>query len=81
MLLLSVRNAVERSRALPGRVEEIQALRARYADLAARERDVMPLVVLGLSNKQVGSRYGISEVIVKKRRGQCNAKDESRIAA
>ena len=69
VLLQSVRDAIERSKVLLGREEEIQALRARYADLTSRERDVMALVVIGLLNKQVGSRLGISEVTVKKHRG------------
>ena len=74
MLLQSVRNAVERSKALLGREEEIQTLKARYADLTSRERDVMALVVAGLLNKQVGSRLDISEVTVKKHRGNAMRK-------
>ena len=41
----------------------------RDADLTSRERDVMALVVIGILNKQVGSRLGISEITVKKHRG------------
>ena len=74
MLLQSVRNAVERSRALLGREEEVQTLKARYADLTTRERDVMALVVIGLLNKQVGTRLGISEITVKKYRGNAMRK-------
>jgi FixJ family two-component response regulator len=74
VLLQSVRNAVERSKALLGREEEIQTLKARYADLTSRERDVMALVVAGLLNKQVGSRLDISEVTVKKHRGNAMRK-------
>ena len=77
VLLQSVRNAVERSKALLGREEEIQTLKARYADLTSRERDVMALVVAGLLNKQVGSRLGISEVTVKKHRGNAMRKMEA----
>jgi FixJ family two-component response regulator len=72
--LQSVRNAVERSKALLGRQEEVQSLKARYAHLTSRERDVMALVVVGLLNKQVGSRLGISEVTVKKHRGNAMRK-------
>jgi FixJ family two-component response regulator len=74
VLLQSVRNAVERSKALLGREEEIQILKARYADLTSRERGVMALVVAGLLNKQVGSRLGISEITVKKHRGNAMRK-------
>jgi FixJ family two-component response regulator len=70
----SVRNAVERSKALLGREEEIRTLKARYAELTSRERDVMALVVIGLLNKQVGSRLGISEITVKKHRGNAMRK-------
>ena len=74
VLLQSVRSAVERSKALLGREEETQTLKARYAELTSRERDVMSLVVVGLLNKQVGSRLGISEVTVKKHRGNAMRK-------
>jgi FixJ family two-component response regulator len=74
VLLQSVRNALERSKALLGREEEFQSLKARYADLTSREREVMALVVGGLLNKQVGSHLGISEVTVKKHRGNAMRK-------
>lgn len=74
VLLQSVRNALERSKARLGREEEIQTLKARYSDLTSRERDVMALVVGGLLNKQVGGRLGISEVTVKKHRGNAMQK-------
>ncbi len=70
----SVRNAAERSKAPLGRAEETQILKARYAGLTSRERDVLALVVVGLLNKQVGSRLGISEVKVKKHRGNAMRK-------
>jgi FixJ family two-component response regulator len=74
VLLQSVRNALERSKALLGREEEVQSLKSRYADLTSREREVMALVVGGLLNKQVGSHLGISEVTVKKHRGNAMRK-------
>jgi FixJ family two-component response regulator len=69
ILLNAVRNALIRSRALLERSAEIRALKARYSCLAARERDVMALVVIGLPNKQVGGELGISEITVKAHRG------------
>jgi FixJ family two-component response regulator len=74
VLLQSIKSAVERSKVLLGREEEIQILKTRYADLTSRERDVMSLVVAGLLNKQVGSRLGISEITVKKHRGNAMRK-------
>lgn len=74
VLLLAVRNALERSKALLDREEETQALKTRFADLTPRERDVMALVVSGFLNKEVGSHLGISEITVKKHRGNAMRK-------
>jgi FixJ family two-component response regulator len=69
VLLTAIRNAIERSRAILSRDTEIRALKARYACLTSREREVMALVVSGLPNKQVGGELGISEITVKAHRG------------
>ena len=69
ILLNAIRHALIRSKALLDRSTEIQALKARYSCLTAREREVMALVVVGLPNKQVGSELGISEITVKAHRG------------
>jgi FixJ family two-component response regulator len=74
VLVSSVRNALERSRSVLGREEETHALKTRFADLTRRERDVMARVLSGLLNKQVGSRLGISEITVKKHRGNAMRK-------
>lgn len=68
-LLAAIRGAVERSTALFSRDAELRPLRARHANLTAREREVFALVVSGLPNKQVGSELGISEITVKAHRG------------
>jgi FixJ family two-component response regulator len=70
LLLSAIQHALERSRAALGREVEIQALRACYASLTSREREVMKLVVAGLLNKQVGSKLEISETTVKAHRGK-----------
>ncbi len=44
---------------------ETAALRNRYAALTRRERDVLPLVVSGLLNKQAAAELGISEVTLQ----------------
>lgn len=49
-------------------------LRARYAQLTVRERDVFRLVVVGLLNKQIADRLGIGERTVKSQRAQVMAK-------
>src|SRR5215813_6461099 len=47
---------------------EMVALRARYAALTPRERDVLPLVVSGLLNKQAAAELAISEVTLQMHR-------------
>lgn len=69
VLLNAIRNAIERSGVLLERDAEVRALKARYACLTAREREVMALVVAGRPNKQVGGELGISEITVKAHRG------------
>ena len=47
---------------------EMAALRGRYASLTSRERDVLPLVISGLLNKQAAAELGISEVTLQMHR-------------
>jgi FixJ family two-component response regulator len=69
VLLDAIRQAIDKSSAAVAREAEIRALRACYASLSQREKQVMALVVSGLLNKQVGAELGISEVTVKAHRG------------
>jgi FixJ family two-component response regulator len=70
VLLIAIRQALERSRLDLVQQAEMQELRNRYASLTPREREVMALVVSGLLNKQIGGELGISEITVKAHRGQ-----------
>jgi FixJ family two-component response regulator len=70
VLVNSIREALERSRALLVYDAGMRSLRDRYSVLSRREREVMALVVAGLLNKQVGGELGISEITVKAHRGQ-----------
>jgi FixJ family two-component response regulator len=69
-LLSAIRHAIERSRTALRREAEVGVLRDCYAALTSREREVLSLVVSGLSNKQVGGELGISEITVKAHRGK-----------
>ncbi len=70
VLVETIRQCVERSRAVLHEQAEMRILRGRYDSLTPREREVMALVVTGLLNKQVGAELGISEITVKAHRGQ-----------
>ena len=70
VLLDAIRGALERSRAALRVDAEMQAIKNCYLLLTPRERQVMALVVAGLLNKQVGGELGITEITVKKHRGQ-----------
>jgi len=74
VLLAAIGSAIERSKALTSRDAELRDLKARYAHLTSREREVFALVVAGLPNKQVGGNLGISEITVKAHRGNVMCK-------
>ena len=57
------------------------AVRARFATLTPRERQVMALVTAGRLNKQVGADLGVSEITVKAHRGSAMRKMGARSLA
>jgi len=69
-LLDAIQLALERDRARPQQEAEIAVLRERFESLTPREREVLPLVVSGLLNKQIAAEIGTSETTVKVHRGQ-----------
>jgi len=69
-LLDAIHIALERDRARRQRETEIATLRDRFEWLTPREREVLPLVVSGLPNKQIAAEIGTSETTVKVHRGQ-----------
>jgi RNA polymerase sigma factor (sigma-70 family) len=69
-LLAAIHQALERDRAQRIEESEFADLRSRFDELTSREREVLDLVVSGLTNKEIGSRLGISEVTTKMHRGQ-----------
>ena len=64
-LLAAIRSAVDRDRTARQERAELEALRRRLASLTPREREVLPLVVSGLLNKQAAAELGISEVTLQ----------------
>ena len=69
VLVKAIEQAIRRSEVVLGRQRELQSLREKYDSLTPREREVLRLVVSGLSNKVVGGELGISEITVKMHRG------------
>lgn len=70
VLLDAVHAAIERDRARRQQAAALTALKARYDELTAREKEVMKLVVAGRVNKQIAAVLGLSVVTVKVHRGQ-----------
>jgi FixJ family two-component response regulator len=69
-ILDAIHNAIARDTAMRDRQAETAVLRARFASLTPRERQVMEHVVGGLLNKQIAAELGTREVTVKVQRGQ-----------
>ena len=76
-LLKSVETAFVRDRANRREATEQQAFEARYATLTPRERQVLPLLVQGLPNKQAAFELGIAEYTVQIHRGHIMRKMEA----
>jgi FixJ family two-component response regulator len=68
-LLAAVATAIASARGEAARRLEDEALRARYATLTRREREVFALVAAGLLNKQVAFELGNAVKTVKTQRG------------
>jgi FixJ family two-component response regulator len=60
---------------------ESDVLQQRFAALTPREREVLPLVVSGLLNKQAAAELGISEVTLQIHRGKIMHKMEAQSLA
>ena len=68
-MLDAVAAAIERDRNSRNDAKILSDLKARFATLTAREREVMALVTAGLMNKQIAAEIGIAEITVKIHRG------------
>jgi FixJ family two-component response regulator len=64
-LMAAVNAAIALDRANRSERAERAVLEQRYLALTPRERDVLPLVVSGLLNKQAAAQLGISEVTLQ----------------
>src|SRR5262245_13531359 len=64
-LLASISAAIEGVRVSYRARRELEELRERYELLTPRERDILPLVVTGLRNKQIAGELAASERTIK----------------
>jgi FixJ family two-component response regulator len=64
-LMAAIHAAIAQDRNTRSVRAKTSALRQRYLDLTRREREVLPLVVSGLLNKQAAAELGISEVTLE----------------
>ncbi len=69
-LLDAIQLALERDRATRRQESELASLHQRLESLTPREREVLPLLVSGLLNKQIAGEIGISIAAVKVHRSQ-----------
>ena len=64
-LMRAIRAAVAQDREAHAERAELDTLKRRYLELTPREREVLPLIISGLLNKQAAAELGISEVTLQ----------------
>jgi FixJ family two-component response regulator len=69
-LIRALQTALALDRAARRKSAELAELQQRLSSLTPREREVLPLVVSGLLNKQSAAELGISEVTLQIHRGK-----------
>ena len=80
-MLDAVTRALDQDRKQRDEEKAVSQLRHLFESLTRREREVLPLVISGLMNKQIAHRLEISEITVKIHRGQVMKKMEARSLA
>jgi FixJ family two-component response regulator len=80
-MLDAVMRAFDQDRKRRDEEKVVSKLRHLFESLTPREREVLPLVISGLMNKQIAHRLEISEITVKIHRGQVMKKMEARSLA
>jgi len=69
-LLEAIESAIAQDRKTREGRLELSGLQAAYAHLSRREREVLPLVVAGLTNRESAVSLGIAEITLQVHRGQ-----------
>ena len=68
-LLDAIQAALAQDRIRHQKAGEFAELNKRFQSLTSRERELLPLVVSGRSNKEIAAEFGTSEITVKVHRG------------
>lgn len=69
-LVAAIRQGLQLDQRKREELGELSGLQSRFAELTSREREVLQLVVAGLTNKEAAAKLGVSEVTIKMHRGQ-----------
>jgi len=69
-LMRAIHTAIAQDRDARRKRTKLFELRQRLSSLTPREREVLPLVVSGLLNKQAAAQLGISEITIQIHRGK-----------
>lgn len=64
-LLDAVREALERDQSARAERTKLSLIRSHHAQLTARQREVLSLVLMGRLNKQIAAELGLSENMIK----------------
>jgi len=76
-LLDAIHVALTQDRVRRQKESELAELQKRLQSLTSRERELLPLVVSGRSNKEIAAEIGTSEITVKVHRGNLMRKMEA----
>lgn len=76
-LMRAIHTAISQDREARRKSADLAELQARLSSLTPREREVFPLIVGGLLNKQVAAELGISEITIQIHRGKIMQKMEA----
>lgn len=69
-LMRAINAAIKQDREARKKRSELSELRGCLASLTPRERELLPMIVSGLLNKQAAAELGISEVTIQIHRGK-----------
>ena len=80
-LLEAVHHAIEKSREARLKKAKDEVLTTKFAELTAREREILAYVTSGRLNKQIAADLGVAEITVKVHRAQVMRKMAARSLA